>query len=493
MSEQKDKPSVVVVGAGVSGLVAARNLADQGYDVTLREASSRPGGKIKSTMLNGKAVDLGAEFIDKPEPGKPDAGNMQLLKICNDLGVQLKPATDQDTGEYVLAGGKRISQEQFTQAMAPLQKQLAADKAALENNPSGARAREIDNMSLAQYLQSISGTDLDAGGLSKTAGKFNAWRQQTLSPDVQAIVAGAFAAEEGRDPMNISARQYVKEASVDAGQILESNCGYRVEGGMERVIDALKQDLERKGVNIITNSTVTGVSKDSNGFKLNTAEGDTVRADKVVFALPTKQLASVKGLEELGLSKQAVDTLNTAQYTRAIKFSVATKQDAPDANTYSSEGYQAWKTAPGVVTFLVNADTAEQQSPADVVKKYMDSYAKAHGTSTDKLFDSSKIVYGGPNMEKPCYCSPSVGQDAKLANLSREFDELAKSGVGIVGTYIPQEGKESIGFMENGVQSANRITRVMAQGQALEQETQWRDYAAAKRPAPGTKQPQGLA
>ena len=43
---------IVVVGAGISGLVAARQLADVG-DVTILDASGRCGGKLASVEVDG--------------------------------------------------------------------------------------------------------------------------------------------------------------------------------------------------------------------------------------------------------------------------------------------------------------------------------------------------------------------------------------------------------------------------------------------------------
>lgn len=55
---------VIVVGAGMAGLGAARQLVDAGYDVLICEARSRIGGRVQSLVRPGAPViELGAEFI----------------------------------------------------------------------------------------------------------------------------------------------------------------------------------------------------------------------------------------------------------------------------------------------------------------------------------------------------------------------------------------------------------------------------------------------
>lgn len=53
---------VVVVGAGFSGLAAARAIAGAGRSVLVLEARDRVGGRVCSTELAGVAVELGAEW-----------------------------------------------------------------------------------------------------------------------------------------------------------------------------------------------------------------------------------------------------------------------------------------------------------------------------------------------------------------------------------------------------------------------------------------------
>ncbi len=62
-----NSPDVVVVGAGVSGLVAARELHEAGAGVRVLEARNRPGGRVR-TRAGDPPLELGAEFLQADGP-----------------------------------------------------------------------------------------------------------------------------------------------------------------------------------------------------------------------------------------------------------------------------------------------------------------------------------------------------------------------------------------------------------------------------------------
>ena len=58
-----ERPDVVVVGGGVAGLVAARELSTFGMSVLLLESSPLIGGKLRLAEVGGVRVDIGAESM----------------------------------------------------------------------------------------------------------------------------------------------------------------------------------------------------------------------------------------------------------------------------------------------------------------------------------------------------------------------------------------------------------------------------------------------
>lgn len=57
---------LVIVGGGLSGLVAAHELADSGLDVTLIEVKRRLGGSIRTRVIDGFVIDDGMAVFVRP-------------------------------------------------------------------------------------------------------------------------------------------------------------------------------------------------------------------------------------------------------------------------------------------------------------------------------------------------------------------------------------------------------------------------------------------
>ena len=64
LAARPKKGRVVIVGAGIAGLGAARDLRAQGFEVVVLEARDRIGGRVWTDRSLGVPVDLGGQWIE---------------------------------------------------------------------------------------------------------------------------------------------------------------------------------------------------------------------------------------------------------------------------------------------------------------------------------------------------------------------------------------------------------------------------------------------
>ena len=92
--------SIVVIGAGSSGLTAAGQLVDAGFEVTVLEARERIGGRAWTDDVGGAPIDLGGSWLHGVRTNP-------LADLAGDLGISLVH-TDYDDAVLHDTDGSRL-------------------------------------------------------------------------------------------------------------------------------------------------------------------------------------------------------------------------------------------------------------------------------------------------------------------------------------------------------------------------------------------------
>ncbi|MGN6189697.1 MAG: flavin monoamine oxidase family protein [Conexibacter sp.] len=94
---------VAIVGGGLAGLTAARELERRGIATVVLEARDRVGGRVLSRHVgDGVAVDQGGQFV-----GPPREGPWLMDEACREHGIERFPIHERGD-KLVLIGSRRI-------------------------------------------------------------------------------------------------------------------------------------------------------------------------------------------------------------------------------------------------------------------------------------------------------------------------------------------------------------------------------------------------
>jgi monoamine oxidase len=103
---QAREADVVIVGAGLSGMTAARKLLEAGLKPLILEADDRVGGRILTEeVLPGLPVELGAQWIGDTHE--------RMFRLADDLGVETFAQYDTGETSYELVGSGVLREQDF--------------------------------------------------------------------------------------------------------------------------------------------------------------------------------------------------------------------------------------------------------------------------------------------------------------------------------------------------------------------------------------------
>ncbi|KAG9439369.1 hypothetical protein H6P81_019534 [Aristolochia fimbriata] len=249
-------PSVVVIGAGIAGLAAARALHDAAFQVVLLESRPRIGGRVYTDFSFGFPVDMGASWLHgvcNENPLAPLIGRLglPLYRTSGDNSVLY----DHDLESYALfdKDGQQVPQELVTKVGEAFESILEETEKVREENK--------EDMSILQAISIVleRRSDLRQEGLAHKVLQWYLCRME-----------GWFAA----DANTISLKSWDQEELLSGGH------GLMVRGYCS-VINTLA-----KGLDIRRGHRVTKVARLYNGVRVTVENGTTFVADAAVIAVP---------------------------------------------------------------------------------------------------------------------------------------------------------------------------------------------------------------
>jgi len=280
---------VVVVGAGMAGLVAAWELRRAGHDPIVLEARGRVGGRIytlREPFADGLYAEVGAMRIPK--------AHALTLAYCERFGLPLVPFTASNPNAYVHVGGRRLRAAKLWTDAAALPFDLAPRE----------RGKPLDSL----WAEAIA----DLTGLLAREGDAAAWPAIVQQYDDYSIREFLVSRGWSDGAIELFGLLMSQEALMNSSFLEcfreEVGCCYtdlcRIDGGMDRLPRAFLPDLRdrfRFGARLVA----IDQSETSVTVHYQTAAGRAAETgDYAILAVPFPVLRHVEALKPFSRAKQ---------------------------------------------------------------------------------------------------------------------------------------------------------------------------------------------
>ncbi len=458
---------VVVVGAGVAGLTAARQLlvSRPDLDVVVLEAAAEVGGKLRLGEVAGIPVDLGAESMLNRRPEGSD------LARAVGLGDQLVHPQVSGAGVWTRGAVRPLPP---TLMGIPLNLDVASASGILSRSTL-ARARLerllprldlTEDIGIGRLVARRLGTDVRDRLVEPLLGGVYAGRADEISTHAALPQLVSAAREHGS--LLAAARATTglpDEATQPPAPTVPVFAG--ISGGVGRLAEALASDVRARGGQIVTGAVVRELERTTQGWRV--VHGPTIKpvavdAEAVVLAAPAAPTARLLR----AVAAPAALELGRLEYASMAVVTIAVDADAVavdltgsgflvppvdgrliKASTFSS---QKWAWLSGDVAVLrcsvgrLREEADLQRDDTDLVENAVLDLREATGLRAP-LLDATVTRWGGA---LPQY---AVGHRDRVARVEASVAGLP--GVEVCGAAFDGVGIPAV--IASGVAAATRV------------------------------------
>lgn len=277
-----DRPRVVIVGGGISGLATAHHLhrrLGSNVRLTLVEGSQRLGGKIDTQPLGGHLVDTGPDAMLVRSPA--------MAALLDDLGLGDHVVAPAALGAHVWSRGRLRRLPPGTlfgvpDRLLPLLRSRLLSPAGLARAAMDLvlpRRRQVaSDQSIAELVVPRLGRQVFERLVEPLLGGVHAGRASELSarsaaPDIEAL------ARKNRS-LYFGLRRLRRAAPPASG----GPALVTLDGGLVLLVEALTAGLADDDLRL--GSAAIGVARIGSGYRVDLADGQSIPADAVVLATP---------------------------------------------------------------------------------------------------------------------------------------------------------------------------------------------------------------
>ncbi|MDK1286208.1 flavin monoamine oxidase family protein [Pseudoalteromonas umbrosa] len=319
--EQEEE--ILILGAGISGLCAAYELAKQGVKYKILEARSRPGGR-NETIRHGSVIeefdrtsicDFSADrnLYFNVGPARISTQHKRVLSYCNEFSIPLEPLINDNRNTYFSFSPSHSlkSREVYASQRGLIASTLAK---AIDQNLTSHLIPNNQNQHMLEMLKSFGELDDNFNFTSST--------RAGVAQD-----SGTFTPEQGIEPTHFEELlQYIdkwKNRIHFEQSLHQQSVMLQPKGGMDKIVKGFTSRLPG---NIRYNSKVLAIKRSTDGAEVTYENKHgrikTITAEKVIVTLPLTVLQDI----EHDFSNEISQEIQQAQYSSAGKIAFQSKR-----------------------------------------------------------------------------------------------------------------------------------------------------------------------